>query len=82
MTDPFATAVDYRSVKYASGSKQPSSVIKLDMTTEKLVPCDPDGATPKQVVAPSISSIPKNHELVIYELPVSWTKADSAEIEA
>lgn len=79
VTDPFATAVDYRLVQDPDGINQPASVIKINKEVQQLVPCDPSGAEVLEI-KPSASSktdAPKNNELVIYELPVSWTKASS-----
>jgi pullulanase len=74
VTDPFATAVDYRLLQ--SRDIQPASVIKL--AGNELIPCDPSGDViqapeqPQQVV-----TFATNRQLVIYELPVSWTAADN-----
>ena len=73
VTDPFATAVDYRLLQ--SLDPQPASVIKLAET--ELLPCDPSGDV---ILAPQqpqeVTSFNTNNQLVIYELPTSWTVAD------
>ncbi len=84
VTDPFATAVDYRVVQGDRDPTkicQPASVISLDAVRRELLPCDPSGKLLEvvQSTPATIQAMKRNNELVIYELPVSWTKAESAE---
>jgi pullulanase len=73
VTDPFAYTVDYRTTKSRDDNVQPASVIKY--RDGKLWPCDlPDGKEPSQVTIPAQADIPDNNQVVIYELPVSWSK--------
>lgn len=84
VTDPFATAVDYRLRQYPDGINQPASVIKVDIANCKLLSCDPSGKelNPVKKHTDGITKVPKNNELVIYELPASWTKATSDKKDA
>ncbi len=70
-TDPIAYTVDYR-ILSSSGS-QPASVIKMD--AGKLVPCDPGGETASPGGPPALATLTPNNQLVIYELPTSWSRA-------
>ncbi|RMZ90556.1 hypothetical protein DV736_g2210, partial [Chaetothyriales sp. CBS 134916] len=73
VTDPLATAVDYRLLQ--SRDVQPASVIKVD--AGKLVPCDPSGDEIKAPQQPRlVTAFAPNNQLVIYELPTSWSNAD------
>lgn len=73
VTDPMAHTVDYSMSQNRSDGVQPASVIKY--RDGKLVPCDVDGQEPNKVALQDETLIPNNNQLVIYELPVSWTKA-------
>jgi pullulanase len=74
VTDPFATAVDYRLLQ--SLDVEPASVIKL--VGNELVPCDPSGNVIQAPEQPQhVSSFASNNQLVIYELPASWSAADN-----
>ncbi|TLD26090.1 glycoside hydrolase family protein [Venturia nashicola] len=73
VTDPMAHTVDYSMSENRSDGVQPASVIKY--RDGRLVPCDIDGQEPKKVAFQDENLIPSNNRLVIYELPVSWTKA-------
>ena len=75
VTDPYAYAVDYRTVtdRLAEDSKvQPAAVIKF--RDRRLWPCDIDGTEPKPVAVPAPITLPDNNYIVIYELPTSWAK--------
>ncbi|KXX75692.1 1,4-alpha-glucan branching enzyme GlgB [Madurella mycetomatis] len=75
VTDPFAFTVDY-SVATASsdsGRYQPASVIKY--RDGKLWPCDVEGVEPRPPTNPDQAALPRNNQIVIYELPTSWAKA-------
>jgi pullulanase len=77
-TDPTAYTVDWRLLAdrlpapYDANDQDPASVIKFE--AGRLVPCDPGGraATPAPPVAPGRAR--PNNQIVIYELPTSWTK--------
>ncbi|RDI77753.1 hypothetical protein Vi05172_g12303 [Venturia inaequalis] len=73
VTDPMAHTVDYGLSQNRSDGVQPAAVIKY--RDGKLVPCDVDGREPRKVSLQDENLIPSNNQLVIYELPVSWTKA-------
>lgn len=73
VTDPMAHTVDYSMSQNRSDGVQPASVIKY--RDGKLVPCDVDGQEPRKIALQDVNVIPNNNQLVIYELPVSWTKA-------
>ncbi|KAK4116613.1 glycoside hydrolase family 13 protein [Canariomyces notabilis] len=83
VTDPFAFTVDYSVATTANDSAlyQPASVIKYH--DDKLWPCDIDGTEPQLPPTPDLAALPRNHNLVIYELPTSWARAgnDSRGIE-
>ena len=72
VTDPIAYTVDYRVTKSRDDKVQPASVIKFQ--DNRLWPCDIDGKEPGQVTVPAQNDIPDNNHIVIYELPVSWSK--------
>ena len=71
VTDPFTYSVDYRLVK--DPGCQPAAVIKLEGS--QLKACDPGGKTPEPGPPPPLSSLPPNNQLVIYELPATWSRA-------
>ena len=73
VTDPFAYTVDYRYVQ--NPDNHPASVIKLQ--DNRLVLCDPTGIEPQPLGRRPVLSLPANDQMVIYELPVSWTESDS-----
>ncbi len=66
VTDPFARVVDYRL------GTPPAGLIKLD--NGRLVDCDPDGRVGVTAVSPNVGALPTNNQLVMYELPSSWTR--------
>lgn len=65
-TDPFARVVDYR-----LGSP-PAGVFRL--LEGKLVDCDPDGMIGVDANVRDARTLATNDQLVIYELPSSWTR--------
>lgn len=67
VTDPFARVVDYR-----LGGSMPAGVIKLQAGA--LVDCDPDGAVGVSALSPNLTLHAPNNQLVIYEVPSSWTR--------
>lgn len=72
VTDPLSYCVDYRIVMHPE--YQPASLIRLQ--GGQLLPCDPDSTDkiPTLAITP-LEKLPKNNQLVIYELPASWTRA-------
>jgi pullulanase len=71
-TDPIAYTIDRQVL---SPSQDPASVILY--RNGLLTPCDPQGQTiPLATQAP----LPPNNRLVLYELPVRWTKTDHTAI--
>ncbi|KAF2026257.1 glycoside hydrolase [Setomelanomma holmii] len=79
VTDPLAYAVDYRVTRYPRDDetnaqwRQPAAVIVLK--GDSLIPCDPTGVEFKSGTAPPLRNLPLNTELIIYELPTSWSRA-------
>jgi pullulanase len=79
VTDPLAYAVDYRIARCPGNEsatskwRQPAAVIRLQ--GDLLLSCDPSGTEfePRQV--PELSKLPFNNQLIIYELPASWSRA-------
>jgi pullulanase len=79
-TDPFATTIDRREGRLAPKppdvggvvSQDPASVILYQ--NGNLIPCDPDGQTPGQMMPHPSNDLAPNNHLVIYELPTRWTK--------
>jgi pullulanase len=74
VTDPVAYTVDYRYLP--SPGYQPASVVMLDHG--RLLPCDPGGETLDMGPPPPLNFLPPNNQLVIYELPASWSRAGIA----
>lgn len=79
VTDPLAYAIDYR-VTRSPGSedmtskwRQPAAVIKLQ--GDSLLSCDPSGIDFEPGQVPELSTLPFNNQLIIYELPASWSRA-------
>lgn len=73
--DPFARVVDYR-----LGDGRPAAVVKLQQG--QLVDCDPDGHAGESVRSQNLASLAPNNQLVIYELPSSWTRTgDEGHVE-
>lgn len=68
-TDPLAFTVDYRLLE----NGQPASVILV--RGGQLVPCDPGGEVAEIGTPPALETLPCNNQLVIWELPVSWSRA-------
>lgn len=72
-TDPLATVVDYR--LYAPGNPtliHPASVIAF--SGGRLVTRDPNGEVVEPTVA-DFDALPRNNQLVIYELPTAWGRS-------
>ncbi|NEO83725.1 MAG: DUF3459 domain-containing protein [Spirulina sp. SIO3F2] len=82
-TDPLATTVDRRPSRLApcpseSGgveSQDPASVILYRHS--RLYACDPDGREIRWWGKHPDPQMPANNNLVIYELPTRWTRADA-----
>ncbi len=82
-TDPFATTVDWRllSPSLPAGfnndtDRQPASVIRLQ--NGRLSAVDPDGESASFPNDPAPDTLPANNQLVIYELPSAWTRAQGS----
>ena len=77
-TDPMAYCVDWRLVAlrlpppYTADDQQPAAVIKFK--SGQLVPCDPGGEEIDFTGEPALDTLPRNNQLVIYELPTAWTR--------
>lgn len=79
-TDPLAATVDRRPSRLAPippneggvASGDPASVVRYDQG--QLIPCNADGATAVWDEAHPTAALPKNNQLVIYELPTRWTQ--------
>jgi pullulanase len=69
-TDPLARVVDYR-----LGDPMPAGV--LQMLDGQLVDCDPDGTPSEKTELQSLADLAPNNQIVIYELPSSWTRVGS-----
>lgn len=73
VTDPLASAVDYRLLAPANPSAvHPASVV--GWAGGQLVPRDPNGEAGEPVTAP-FEGLAPNRRTVIYELPTAWTRA-------
>lgn len=83
VTDPFALSVDWRlrapamPPPYTDDDRQPAAVVKW--TGDVLLACDPGGETPNLADDPSLTALPPNNMLVIYELPTAWSRPASPE---
>lgn len=80
VTDPLAYGVDYRLYAPQNPSVlHPAAVI--GWFEDQLIPCDPHGEKRETPVAP-FDTLPRNNQLVIYELPTAWVRtAGSDEFE-
>jgi pullulanase len=78
VTDPFAYTVDYRLTQ--SPALQPAAVIKLD--GGRLRACDAAGGVPAPALPPKLSSLPPNNQIVIYELPTTWSRLSTESADA
>jgi len=67
VSDPFAHVVDYR-----LDGDYPAAVIKVQ--AGQLVDCDPDGNVGVPALGSAVASHATNTQLVIYEIPSSWTR--------
>jgi 1,4-alpha-glucan branching enzyme len=67
VTDPFARVIDYR-----AGGSAPAGVFKVE--DGLLVDCDPDGAVGAVALSQNLARHAQNNQLVIYEVPSSWTR--------
>ena len=72
VTDPLAYALDYRVI--LQPGDQPASVIWIDLDENRLSPCDHQGG--HAILGPPVApaNLPKNEELVIYEIPTSFSR--------
>jgi pullulanase len=77
-TDPFAHTVDWRlrgeplPAPYGPQDQDPAAVVKFE--GGELVPCDVSGETFGRPIALDVAQAKSNIQLVIYELPTTWTK--------
>lgn len=77
-TDPFATTVDWRlraaraPLPSDPDDRQAAAVVKF--RGGKLVSSDPGGEEIDFAGDPSPTSLPKNNNLVIYEMPTTWSR--------
>lgn len=77
-TDPLAATVDWRltadipAAPYGDVDRDPPAVIKYQ--NGRLMTCDPGGEMPDWQGDASVSELPANNRLVIYELPTAWTR--------
>ena len=77
-TDPFAHTVDWRlrgeplPTPYGAQDQDPAAVVKFD--GGELVPCDVSGENFGRPMALDVAQAKSNIQLVIYELPTTWTK--------
>lgn len=78
VTDPAAYTVDWRlraptlPAPNGDADRQPAAVIKFDGT--HLVASDPGGETATLASEPPPDQLPPNNQLVIYEMPTTWTR--------
>jgi len=71
-TDPFAYTVDYRLL--SEPGYHPASVVAIS-GGRLVLNCDPGGETATIGNPPDLDSLSANNNLVIYELPASWSRA-------
>jgi len=77
VTDPFASCVDWRVVPPgATNNTQPASVIRY-AGQGNLADCDPGGESAVFEAPDAPDKLSPNNQLVIYELPTSWTLSRS-----
>ncbi|MGA1876329.1 MAG: alpha-amylase family glycosyl hydrolase [bacterium] len=79
-TDPTAWSVDWRlkapclNDPYGDHDRDPAAMVMI--SNGKLVPCDAEGETPAWSSDTSIiPNLPSNNQIVIYELPTSWSRS-------
>ncbi|GCE31605.1 hypothetical protein KDA_70890 [Dictyobacter alpinus] len=78
-TDPFALSVDWRllgprpdDAQFGEEDRYPAGVVLY--RNGELLACDPDGQMPDWRNDPPLETLPVNTQLVIYELPASWSR--------
>ena len=71
-TDPTAHTVDWRLT--AEAGSEPAAVTQF--VGGSLTVCDPGGEKPDFTSDVSLDQMPTNNQLVIYELPAAWTRAE------
>lgn len=77
VTDPFATAVDWRAFPPgAAANNQPAAVIRYS-GQGRLAASDSSGETAAFPAAGTPAALPPNNQLVIYELPTAWVLSRS-----
>ncbi|MEJ1962424.1 MAG: alpha amylase [Gammaproteobacteria bacterium] len=83
ITDPFATAVDWRLLgrtlppPFTGDDRYPASAVKY--SAGRLVSADVGGEQPSFTGTPLPDSLPPNNRLVIYELPTAWAHSGAAD---
>ena len=75
VTDPLAYALDYR-VVHQPGD-QPASVTWIDVDKNRLLPCDHQGIGPVPDSPAPPDALPRNEQLVIYEIPTSFSRGST-----
>jgi 1,4-alpha-glucan branching enzyme len=83
VTDPFAFTVDWRltgprpdAADYSDDDEYPAAVVKF--SDGRLVPCDAGGETGELQNDTSLTVLPPNNRVVLYELPTGWTRTGTA----
>ena len=82
ITDPLATAVDWRLLgplldpPFSSEHRYPAAAVKF--SGGRLVTADVGGETPSFIGEPMPDALPPNNRLVIYELPTAWARPGAA----
>ena len=82
ITDPLATAVDWRlrglplPLPFSDDDRYPAAAVKF--SAGRLVGADVGGEQPSSIGAPLPDSLPPNNRLVIYELPCGWAHPGDA----
>ena len=75
VTDPLAYALDYRVVRQPGA--QPASVIWIEVDKNQLLPCDHQGSGPVLESSTAPDPLPRNEQLVIYEIPTSFSRGST-----
>jgi pullulanase len=70
-TDPAAQTVDWRLT--AESDTQPAGVVQF--SDGRLIVCDPGGEKPDFREDVPLDQLPRNNQLVLYELPTAWTQS-------
>lgn len=82
-TDPSAYTVDWRLLAplpagpYSDEDRDPPAVVKFQ--GGRLIAVDPGGEAADFSQDPDLATLPRNNQLVIYELPTSWSRFEELE---